>query len=638
MVFNLPLASAADTAPWLLGIGFREQELQVAKGANFAADAPSGIAYASFAGGTHIFIKGTGFASSAQANQIRMDYTASDGTTSTLVAPALTEDDAFNSNPEAGLLAYRIPSVATLLQTPEHQLDHIQSVTVELSVAFTSSSAAATVLESRCQSSQTSLCKIHYQRRYTPVVFTVNPPVVYYGSKCSLLIDAKGVPGLITALKSDELPFVNAKIGGSLLDFEETVDSERTFTWAHRDSVIGQVGELPIGRDKPVLMQWETGWAHVHPTESVHCSYDMSDCYTVRALPMIQTLSSHSGYLTGMQEITVTGYGFDSANIVAKVGDTACVVTSYSMEQFTCRMQPNATATPPLNESLSYVGQHGVRMQQISGNQTWVYLSTYSQNDSDWVKNESLALNMEGLQDKAERYVTVRKAWFIAPATTNYRFLMACDDGCKLKFDQTAGRLGSETEILSASYSPYRSYHYKSATQTRVSAWIPLVQGEAYYIQAEHVEYTSGDHLTVGVEIEQTAIPNHHHSRKEVQKLAVKTEDNRDTTTVTLSSIASSGAYLLLFRAPAASISETIASSTIQTDATASQFKSAVRDYYRQTYGSNIDVIKEMLTSAGAVTTNSSEATQYRYTITMSKLITGPSVADILLAKMSGNF
>ena len=81
-------------------------------------------------------------------------------------------------------------------------------------------------------------------------------------------------------------------------------------------------------------------------------------------------------------------------------------------------------------------------MQQISGNQTWVSLSTYTQNNSDWVKNESLSMNMESLKDKADRYVTVRQAWFIAPATTNYRFLMACDDSCKLSFDQTPNRLG----------------------------------------------------------------------------------------------------------------------------------------------------------------------------------------------------
>jgi hypothetical protein len=47
---------------FLEGIGYREQELQVSKGSLFESEEPNGIAYASFAGGTHIFIKGHGFA------------------------------------------------------------------------------------------------------------------------------------------------------------------------------------------------------------------------------------------------------------------------------------------------------------------------------------------------------------------------------------------------------------------------------------------------------------------------------------------------------------------------------------------------------------------------------------------------
>ena len=42
----------------LMGVGYREQELQQAKGATFAAENPEGVFHVSQAGNTNIFIKG----------------------------------------------------------------------------------------------------------------------------------------------------------------------------------------------------------------------------------------------------------------------------------------------------------------------------------------------------------------------------------------------------------------------------------------------------------------------------------------------------------------------------------------------------------------------------------------------------
>ena len=39
------------------GIGYREQELQLAKGEMFSSEVPNGVKWASFNGGTHIFFK-----------------------------------------------------------------------------------------------------------------------------------------------------------------------------------------------------------------------------------------------------------------------------------------------------------------------------------------------------------------------------------------------------------------------------------------------------------------------------------------------------------------------------------------------------------------------------------------------------
>jgi hypothetical protein len=65
-----PLASAQN---FLKGVGYREQELQIAKGSKFQMEVPEGIPWATFAGGTHIFIEGSGLAEAPNANEILLE-------------------------------------------------------------------------------------------------------------------------------------------------------------------------------------------------------------------------------------------------------------------------------------------------------------------------------------------------------------------------------------------------------------------------------------------------------------------------------------------------------------------------------------------------------------------------------------
>ena len=51
---------------------------------------------------------------------------------------------------------------------------------------------------------------------------------------------------LIKDLESDEFPFINARIGGNLVDFEDTVASDTGFHSFWRNTVSGQIGENTI--------------------------------------------------------------------------------------------------------------------------------------------------------------------------------------------------------------------------------------------------------------------------------------------------------------------------------------------------------------------------------------------------------
>jgi len=97
----------------------------------------------------------------------------------------------------------------------------------------------------------------------TPVIYYLSPPVVYFGSETEFWFDPKSTVQLIQELKADELQFINARIGGSLVDFEFIIDDSTTFSQYYRNSVRGVVGELPIGESYNISMQWETGQAYV---------------------------------------------------------------------------------------------------------------------------------------------------------------------------------------------------------------------------------------------------------------------------------------------------------------------------------------------------------------------------------------
>ena len=95
------------------------------------------------------------------------------------------------------------------------------------------------------------------------------------------------------------MPFINTKVGGSLLDFEFNVDDTTTYSGYYRNRAKGQVGELPIGESYNITMQWETGQGFVLRQEATHCSYDNKTCFQAQAVPVIFETSSKLGYTTG---------------------------------------------------------------------------------------------------------------------------------------------------------------------------------------------------------------------------------------------------------------------------------------------------------------------------------------------------
>jgi len=119
------VTAGGEGGGYLDGIGYREQALQQAKGANFQEEGASGVSIASFGGGTNIFVQGNGMADDPQSNVVALVSADYDGQ---FLAPRLTEDDAFLSNTPSGTLVYRLPSPHALIGIPQNDLKNLNTM------------------------------------------------------------------------------------------------------------------------------------------------------------------------------------------------------------------------------------------------------------------------------------------------------------------------------------------------------------------------------------------------------------------------------------------------------------------------------------------------------------------------------
>lgn len=119
----------------------------------------------------------------------------------------------------------------------------------------------------------------------------LQPRVTYADSYTEIFFNPANTMTLIKDLDDDELPFINARIGGNLIDFEFSSDSETTYNNWVVTSQRGQIGEGTISKNQNVTMVWETGMAATALAEATFCSFNQSECYQAKSLPVIYNVS-----------------------------------------------------------------------------------------------------------------------------------------------------------------------------------------------------------------------------------------------------------------------------------------------------------------------------------------------------------
>jgi len=88
----------------------------------------------------------------------------------------------------------------------------------------------------------------------------------------------------------------------------------------------------------------------------VTCSFDGTDCYKARVLPLIKSVSKNSGYITGGQEITIKGQGFKHGAVVTNIDGVQCTEVKKTDYEFVCL---TGSASKVSDTKTDKAGQHG---------------------------------------------------------------------------------------------------------------------------------------------------------------------------------------------------------------------------------------------------------------------------------------
>jgi len=265
-------------------------------------------------------------------------------------------------------------------------------------------------------------------------------------------------------------------------------------------------------------------------SSSKHCNFAGDECWRVRTHPTIVDISSNTGWSSGLQTLTVYGYGFLQAvfleyhdeadrkiytNVVVTIDGQSCEVFdvgrtphtvdgvdfTHSMEYFLCVTSTDGGSHLSAAEH-DQPGQPGINYNKYkqadnADNPVWdpiiqdgVAISSSLYTSFETIPNvQANKYNPDGI---SERFSQTLTGWFVPPADGNYRFLMSCDDNCKLFLDDVntyaSGNPADITVVANLrawnySAKEHRNYMHDFAggldagVNQPVSDWIALLAG-----------------------------------------------------------------------------------------------------------------------------------------------------------------
>jgi hypothetical protein len=203
-----------------------------------------------------------------------------------------------------------------------------------------------------------------------------------------------------------------------------------------------------------------------------------------------------------------------------------------------------------------------------------------------------LSLDLSAERNIGDKISSFYKNWFVPPETGRYRFYMSCDHQCRMWIAECPNTITPLTRMLTINtWTETRAFFSTaySNNNKKVSDWIHLTKGEPYYMETTYVEYNGGDHMSSGVEFEQTAIVNHHQAMKEIQELKISSDQTKELTTIDVKN-PDDASFKLLFKSP--KTSKFVQSETIKCKSTEAEFKLGVKDYYWKELRSDVKITR----------------------------------------------
>lgn len=134
------------------------------------------------------------------------------------------------------------------------------------------------------------------------------------------------------------------KIDGELLNWEGIIDADTNLATYNIGVLSGVVTDQQPNSQSTPEARFVTGDSFIR-NSAQHCTFDGTECWTVRTHAKIEAISADSGYTSGGQQMTITGHGFRSDNIQVTVDGQPCEVTSHDNESLTCITSEAAQAS-----------------------------------------------------------------------------------------------------------------------------------------------------------------------------------------------------------------------------------------------------------------------------------------------------
>jgi hypothetical protein len=113
-------------------------------------------------------------------------------------------------------------------------------------------------------------------------------------------------------------------------------------------SLLTRVGDTPPTKDAIPVANFSKYGKTFLRNSARHCNFAGDDCWHVRVHPKIDAISASAGYLTGGQQLEISGHGLKGSSISVTVDGEACAVDMDASDDSKIVCETGSKATPSI--------------------------------------------------------------------------------------------------------------------------------------------------------------------------------------------------------------------------------------------------------------------------------------------------